>query len=65
MQDILSNDRAHFIFDENLEKIKKAIEHASEEEYIAVHYPSYRNEEKDKTCLEPYIPWIRVLEDCE
>ena len=65
MQDILSNDRVHFIFDENLEKIKKAIENASKEEYIAVHYPSYRNEEKYKTCLEPYIPWIRVLEDCE
>ncbi len=65
MQDIFSDVRVHFIFDEKLETIKKAIENSSEDEYVAVHYPSYRNEEKDKTCLESYIPWIRVLEDCE
>ena len=65
LQDIFKQDRVHFIFDETLEKLKKAIENLSEDEFVAIHYPSYRNEEKDKKFLESYLPWIQVLEDCE
>ncbi|MEG2441397.1 MAG: hypothetical protein RSB37_07800 [Acetivibrio sp.] len=61
---ILKNPRVHFVYDKNLEAIRKAAEEISKKESVVVHYPSYRNLKMDKEFLEPYLPWIKILEDC-
>lgn len=65
LKPILESDRVHFIYDETLDKMREAVKRRKEGESVVIHYPSYRNIKADKLFLEEFIPWLKILEDCQ